>query len=235
MLRAIIWLVCVYFALALCSGCADQQLNVAGAGDKADGLPDITAKTYYAAGLLHEKQGNLEVAVKKYHKAIDLDPTCLAAYNRLGIVYDRMGQYAEAERVVKWALAASPRAPYLHNNLAFTYMLQHRYRDAEAELRNALSVDPGFSRAKMNLGIVLAKQGQYDQGLELFLQVCQPHEAHYNIGLLYHAARRYTDAEASYRRAIDLNPQFAAAREGLARIEQSKLSPTIRVTQATGP
>lgn len=241
MIRAIIWLACIYLALICFSGCADTKRTDVGEDATTTGRkiqsgsnPQINAPTYYAAAMLFERKGNFSEAIKRYQQAIDLDPMYLAAYNRMSICQNRLGCYEEAEKLLRMALSLSPETAYLHNNLAFNYMLRRQYKDAEAELRNALTIDPDFKRAKMNLGIVLAKQGLYDQALAYLLQACPPYQAHYNLALLYQAARRYDRAEQSYLRALQLRRDFLPAQQALEHLRAArKPAKTIEVSQFT--
>lgn len=235
MLRAIIWLICVYLALTIFAGC--QGLNQQSGFDSGDWgrrpgrSPKIRAKTYYAAGQLFEYQGKLAQAVARYRQAIEVEPTFLPAHNQMSLVYNTLGKYSQAERILKNALKLAPNEAYLHNNLAFNYILQHRPQDAERELRKALALRPDFKRAKMNLGIVLAKQDKCDQALTYFLEACPPHEANYNLAMVHQARGELELAEICYKRSLALAPRFAPAKKALDAIEKAKGPRTIKVSQ----
>jgi Tfp pilus assembly protein PilF len=235
MLKALVWMLCVYLALTLFAGCAMEKTPPLRADSKpspADLKPlqcgpemRIDARTYYAAGQLLEPQGNLEAAAQRYQQAIQADPSMLDAYNSLGLVYARLGQFDQAHATLRLALNRAPDQAALHNNLAFVYMLQHQYDNAEAQLNNALSIDPSYARAKMNLAIVFAKQERYDQAFDRFLQVCPPYQAHYNLGVLYQNADKKDLARQSFKKAIAIRPDFIAAKQALADLDHPTTAP----------
>jgi Tfp pilus assembly protein PilF len=236
MLRAIIWLVCVYLALTVFAGCAEQRgLDGSDRAAKKNfysDSPTIGVNSYYTSGQLLERQGDVQGALLRYQQAIEADPKFLPAHNRLGIVYSRVGQYEQAEKALKQALKLAPSDAHLHNNLAFVYLLERRYNDAEAELRNTLTINPNFKRAKMNLGIAMAKQSRYDQALTYFLDACQPHEAYYNIAMLYQAAGKVDEAKSYYKRSLTVKPDFQPAEDALHLLDPAGKSATMSMTQS---
>jgi tetratricopeptide (TPR) repeat protein len=243
MLRLIVWTAAIWFVLVFFTGCSqiwgtspdkngqwvkadqDQMANAPKAKD-----PPITATTYYTAGLLLENQGNLNGAVAKYARAIELDRRYTSAYNHLGICYIRLRTYDAAEEILKQALQHSPDLAYLHNNLGFCYLLQQKYLSAEAELKNALIADPKFRKAHANLGVALAKQGKPKEALDHFLQSCSEPEAYYNVGMILHSQGKLDQAEKYYRQSLTLSPKFDLAGKGLAQIKQDRESTGLKIS-----
>lgn len=180
--------------------------------------PKILPDTYMAAGRLAEGRGELILAVSMYRKAAALNHDCVSAYNRLGLLLARLGHHKRADEALTTAIELAPDKAYLRNNLAYSYILQHRWKEAEGELRQALDVQPEFTRARVNLGMVLARLGQYEQAMKHFLLVLPPASAHYNLGLICEFNRGYAKARESFTQALALDPQMQAARDGLARV-----------------
>jgi Tfp pilus assembly protein PilF len=183
----------------------------------AEPEPDqpISAKTYFAAGQLFEKQGALQRAILQYRKVLELEPQHVGALNQLGMCFARLGRYEEAERYLHQAIQNEPNSAPLYNNLGFAYIAQRRWVEAENQLRSALEIKPDFARARVNLGMVLAYRDRHDEALEQFLMVLPEHEAYYNLGLLYRAQKQYPEAAMAFERALDLSPRFVAARHQL--------------------
>jgi len=240
MLRTIIWLVCVYLALTIFSGCAETNSPVEtnnarhrGTQELQTGNVTVHACTHYAAGFLHERQGRADAAIEQYTAAIEKDPNFVKAYNRLSIVYERRGQTSQAESWLKKALTIAPNEACLHNNLALHYIRRGEYNQAEAELRKARTLDPNAAQATMNLGIVLAKQGQFDQALKCFQQVCRPHQASYNIAMLYRAEGNRQAARRYYERSLELDPGFVPARKALETLENLAGPAAVKIPDTT--
>ncbi|MBN1513020.1 MAG: tetratricopeptide repeat protein [Phycisphaerae bacterium] len=180
--------------------------------------PDIYPQTYIAAAALFESQGLYAKAVTQYQKAIAAQPDHPEAYTRLGILLGRIGQHEGAERYLHHAVQLRPRSAPLRNNLGFEYALQERWIDAETEIRNAIQLKPDFKRAYINLGMVLCKQGRYDEGLEAFEQAVPSADAHYNVGLMLRSAQQYTKAAEAFAQALQIDPQLTAAQVQLEQI-----------------
>jgi superkiller protein 3 len=192
--------------------------------------PPINATTYFTAGLLLEKEGNLAAAADKFNQALELKPDHLAACNHLGQIYLKFQQYDKAESLYQKTLKHQPKNTALLNNLAFVYLTQHRYAEAEAELNQALKLDPDFKRAHVNLGLALAKQGKYDEALTHFRRGCPEFEANYNLAIILHTEGKLELARKYYQTSLRFNPNFEPAKKGL---EQLAATPT--TSPATQP
>ena len=180
--------------------------------------PKVKPFTHFAAGQLLEGMNEIHQAIIQYRKALDLNPKFIGAHNRLAICLDKIGQHTEAERALRRAIKVDPDLAYLRNNLAFSLMAQKRWRDSERELRTALQLQPDYQRARVNLGIVMSKLGRRDEAFQQFQMVLGDARAHFNMGLLDKAAGRYALAAESFRNAIALEPNLAAAKLQLEKL-----------------
>ena len=156
MLKMIVWTATVWVIIVCFAGCAQKNTsaNPAMASDRESKwiksnpdaianaeeakMPDITEKTYFTAGLLLEKSGNLAGAISKYSKALEVNPKYLPPYNQLGQLYMQFKEYEQAANVYRLALTQHPKNPMLLNNLAFVHMMQHDYAKAETEFNQVL-------------------------------------------------------------------------------------------------
>ncbi len=115
------------------------------------------------------------------------------------------------------------------------FHLQNR-REAEARalLEEALRLDPGLAPAHESLGFLLYQRGEKEEAADQFAEAVKldsrSYLAHYYNALLTTANALDPDsiarAEASLRRALELNPQFgyaAAALAGLYAAQEDKL------------
>jgi Flp pilus assembly protein TadD len=196
-------------------------------GNSADPVlvetPEIESSTYLAAARLHESQGRLREAVQQYEFAVQEDPTNVQLLARVGAIYDRLGNGAMAEKTYLEALRQAPSDARLHNNLAFSYILRSKWKDAEIELTRAIELAPDFARARVNLGMVLGHNGQFDDAFKQFEAALPPADAWYNLGLMYQSKRKSVEAAWAYKRALELNPKLVAAKEQLSRMPSSTL------------
>ncbi len=180
--------------------------------------PKILPETHFAAGMLLERQGQVDQALVQYRKATALNHHYLAAYHRLGLVLSAVGRHDEALSALRRAAELRPDNAAIRNNLGFEYLLTEQLDQAERELRRALQLQPTFARANINLGLVLAKTGRFDEALASFRQVLPETDAYYNLGLLFRGQRRYSDAAIAFEHTLFLDPEFNSARIQLAEL-----------------
>jgi tetratricopeptide (TPR) repeat protein len=182
--------------------------------------PRISPMTHLAAGQMLERQGDLQGAIDQYEKAVSANPRFTTAYNRLAIAYQKQGKFAEAEQMFQQGIRADPGAAMLHNNLAYIYLMQNKLAEAEGECREALRISPDFKRARMNLGVTLARAGRPQEGLIEFSHVVSADVAHYNLGVISVNQKNFALAERSFRQALSINPNCPGAKDYLDRLTQ---------------
>ena len=199
----------------------------------------INASTYYAAGQLHEREGNMAAAVEQYTRATEADPRYLPAWNRLGMVYDKLRMFDKAENAFIRALELSPGQAYIQNNVGFHYMLAGNFPKAESMLRAALAGRPNYVRASMNLAVVLTRTGRVDEAVDTFASVIPRDMAYYNVGVLCATDHRYDEARSAFASALAINPSSAETRTQLDAInrmsgggaDSTECAAAIRATQ----
>lgn len=238
---------CLIAAASFAAGCAKQDYQMMGPGKMGPGrqgtnpktdpaylnaeeekVPKILPDTHYAAGMLFEQQGQVDKAILQYRKAVALNHNFAAAYNRLGLTLSAVGQHDEAIVALSRAAELRPQNPALRNNLGFEYILAQRWDDAEFQLEQAIENQPTFARAHVNLGLVRARTGRFDEALECFRQAMAEPDAYYNLGLTQRGQQKYNQAADSFRRVLELNPDFSAARVQLDQLvdKVSAITPT---------
>jgi tetratricopeptide (TPR) repeat protein len=109
-------------------------------------------------------------------------------------------------------------------------MYRNEWGKAESEFRRAIDLDPTLTRAQVNLGLALSKLGRFDDALAAFNSALPEADAYYNLGLMYRAQRRYADAERTFRRVLDMAPEFTAA---TAQLEQMARGPATTQPETT--
>jgi tetratricopeptide (TPR) repeat protein len=120
------------------------------------GTADVQAKSdeairrnNYGAELV--KQGRLPEAIAEFQRAVELDPTYVAAQRNLGYAYDRQGKVEEAVAAYRKAIELEPGDMTTRNNLGVLYDKKGMYDEAVGEFEKALQIDPANSTVKKNL------------------------------------------------------------------------------------
>jgi Tfp pilus assembly protein PilF len=152
----------------------------------------------------------------------DADQATLRAVNEAA----RGGNLAHAAVLAEAALADGLEDALLCNVLAVKLELQGRIAEAEQLLRRALRIAPTDLGARNALGLCLLRLDRPAEALVEFETLTELHGGlaylHVNHGNALLSLGRITAAEASFRRALALDPQHAVAQARLAHVAGSR-------------
>ncbi len=104
--------------------------------------------------LVHLDQG--DEAYGHFLRAVELAPDFPGPWYDLGLALGRKGQHEEAIEVFDRFLELQSEDPNGHFSRGNAFQALGRMAEAEASLRRALEWDPGHTKARTNLGILLA-------------------------------------------------------------------------------
>ncbi len=115
-------------------------------------------------------------------------------------------------------LAAAPVAPMGAAALYAAGVERHqagRLAEAEVWCRRALAAEPGHADALHLLGVIARRAGRHEAAVQLIGEAIKRNGRdplyHYNLGNALDDLGRLDEAATAYRRATDLNPDFAEA------------------------
>ncbi len=122
----------------------------------------------------------------------------------------------------------SPTLSRPWNNLGYAYLKRKEPARALPPLIRSISLDPGHPDAWNNVGLALTQLGSYlgrfDRTVEMFRDLSAVNadaqtiwfaKAHNNLGLAYDYLGRPMDAIASFRKSLDMDPDYAPAHYNL--------------------
>jgi len=163
------------------------------------------------------RQGRQTEAEDAYLRAVSLRPQHPGARNNLGRLYLRQGRLQEAEGQFREVLQTSPDVVPARLNLASLRLRGGDWREAAAEYRRVLEFDDTGGVAQKNLGhIALKFQGKpglalayYDQAVDL--TAAGDKSVWSGRGVALKALRRVPEAEASFLKALGLDPAYGEA------------------------
>ncbi len=151
-----------------------------------------------------------------------------ADHATLRAVYEaaRSGSYAHAAALAEAALADGLEHPLLLNASALNLEQDGRLLEAERMLRRAVQIAPNDLSSRNALGLCLLRLERPGKALAQFeellkLDASLPY-AHVNRGNAQFALGAIAEAEASYRRALDIDSKQGMALAGLARIASNR-------------
>jgi tetratricopeptide (TPR) repeat protein len=180
-----------------------------------------------AEGLARE--GRVAEAVAQYEKAREIYPGMKVA-RQLGVLYDREGKSERALAELRRALHEGPRDAALFNDLGYCYYRLGNDREAESWLRQAVAVNPACDRAWAHLGLVLGKEGRYEESCDAFARAVRPGQGASMAALLAEEGR-LEEAKGTLRTALELEPGLHLAQVVLKVLEPS--GPARPAPQAT--
>ncbi|MFH1618113.1 MAG: tetratricopeptide repeat protein, partial [Candidatus Margulisiibacteriota bacterium] len=153
----------------------------------------------------------------------------------LGEAYMQQGNFTESLKELLKAEKLYSNDHLLHNDLGLAYMIKERFDKAEFHFKKAIEIRAEYAPAKNNLGTVYMAKKDWDAAIEQFKTVAgdilyaTPHFPLTNLGIAYYNKQDYTNAERYYLDALDLQPNFILALQGLGRtyIAMNKLPQTV--------
>jgi len=166
-MRGMICCVAAIVAL-LVTGCSEKKAPpappVAVKGDMEllveQGMKDPKdAETWFHISSRYEMAQQYPQQLDALKKVIAAKPDMGFAHLRLGDTYNKLGKREEAIKSFLEAKKYLPNSPVLYNNLGWTYGQVGRTKDQLVALRQAIALRPRFATARLNLGLVLLRQG----------------------------------------------------------------------------
>ncbi len=159
-------------------------------------------------GLAYEKTGDVKIAEALYRRAIEAATTNKSKYyNRLAFFLTYINRCEEAIELLNTAIELKPDPMFLENR-GYAHEILGHYEEALENYKKALELSVNDKDIYENrLGIFYYNRGKnseaighYNAAISLF-----PKSVYYeNIGLAFEFSGDLTNAEISYRKAIEL-------------------------------
>lgn len=144
---------------------------------------------WFNLGVVAQKSGRTDDAVRAYHEAIRLNPRYLEAHINLGNALKERGTVADSIEAYRKALTINHSHADIHNNLGVAFKEQGQIQEAIDSYRHAIELKPTHIEARNNLGLALMETGQLREAVDSFEQALaiQPgyQKALYNLGIAW--------------------------------------------------
>jgi Tfp pilus assembly protein PilF len=149
----------------------------------------------------------------------------LAAHRQVGV-------WRDSETLFAHAVAVTRDNAVAHASLGNAYRARGELARAEQEIAESLRIQPASGDARADLGVVLLEQGrigdaraQLERALAGGADAAKVHTA---LGLAAERSNDTAAAIASYRRALDANPERVEAANNLAFLLATASDPALR-------
>ena len=137
-----------------------------------------------------------------------------------GLLAARQGESAQAREAYTRLTESMPNDWRGHYLLGTQLLGDEDYAAAMPPLRKAVELDPAAGGANNMLGYAALRQGDTEAAISAFTDYAKalPQEPNPqdSLGEGMLAAGRFDDAEAAFRKALELSPQFSVAWQGIA-------------------
>ena len=167
---------------------------------------DVSPELHVATAHVYEKNGNYADAAAEYEKALKESPNNVPALLSFAHLRDHEGKLTEATGLYARAVKANPHEAASFNDLGLCYARRGMINDSLKSLSKAIELQPERALYRNNLAAVLVDQGRSDEALAQLRAVQSEAVANYNIGYLLLERKQNALAEASFRRAMLLDP-----------------------------
>ncbi|WP_206675723.1 tetratricopeptide repeat protein [Marinobacter daqiaonensis] len=130
------------------------------------------------------------------------------AYNALGVLADMNSKPWNAEDYYQQALDINPGSPLILNNLGYSRYLAGDWPGAREALEAALRVNGNYELAWRNLGLVHAREKNYQFALEALGRAGNESEAYNDVGFVSMIEGDYSRALSFFSEAMRLSPVY---------------------------
>jgi tetratricopeptide (TPR) repeat protein len=179
-----------------------------------------------ALAKVHLAEGSVELTIAEAKAAIRLNPLRTLPVLILGDAYISKNDLPRARAIFEAFTKAAPREPIGFFKLGVIARLEKRDADALPYFEQALLVSPDFLESLDQIVRMKLKQGKPREARERIMQqidVSPKNPAYYNLqGLVAVRLRDFTEAEASFKKAIELEPNQTTAYLHLAELYTSQ-------------
>ena len=212
----------------------DARIAAARAGTTTSSMqwldPRLAERAPYIAGfrnrLLHAQNviqaGRPRDALAIAEELTAERPGDVEALNTLVWANAALQRFDEVESTLRDALAEHPEEPRLHQMMANAYLERGDVDNARQHLEAIVAFAPENARALEELGWLVARQGETDEGIALLERALdsgarEPKQVLYRLGLLDGSAGRWQRAAGRFRDAGRVDAAFTMAFVHLGR------------------
>lgn len=143
----------------------------------------LTAEEHNNLGVIYEREGKNDLAIREYKKAISSDSSLVTPLVNLGNVYLKQGEFTESEKSYMNALELDETNLEAANNLASLYIeTGENHKDGlryMGEATKGLESIPPY--ALDTIGVLYLRLGQKEEAEKFLVQACETVENNENL------------------------------------------------------
>jgi len=180
-----------------------DQKEILHIAEKAISLNPNLGEPYSALGVFYASRQNGPLSIKNFKKAVELQPSYAEAYTWLGWMEMMLGNPGKAIKPAERAVKLDPLSTYTHVFLGEIYLANSDYKRALIEAQDACRLQPEY-------GV-----------------------AHFIEGVSFHHLQKYSEAEISFKQALELtDPNASLSEQDIQCVLAFTLSASNKVNDA---
>jgi tetratricopeptide (TPR) repeat protein len=184
-----------------------EAIEILGNAEKIEKTPELSVLT----GRALMGSGNTQSAAAAGKLALTMDPQYDEAYYLLGDIAASLQDLKGALETYKKVLLYNENNPEPHFKAARLYTSANRVDMAVTEMKMAIEKAPENSKAREQLGVLYARQGNTEQARNIWLELLSDRpdyaNAYYDIALLNMKSNDYDNAVIMYLKALEIEPE----------------------------
>jgi tetratricopeptide (TPR) repeat protein len=166
----------------------------------------------------HKDEGHLPASVAARPgvvRAATPEERAALAHTDKGLALFAKNKFEQAITEYNEAIRLYPTLAVAHNNLGSAYYALARYTEAVAAFRQATQLDSTYAQAQLNLALAYFKLGRNAEASEALNAAVK---IYFAAGDEQLQAGARTEAEATYKELLQLDPDYAPAHQRLGMI-----------------
>jgi tetratricopeptide (TPR) repeat protein len=180
--------------------------------------PKPPASSNRSAVLLEPPETQAETKSEDLPAEPDKPLDGIDAYLEVARMAQQRGLAALAEKYYFKAVHAYPEAAVAWNDLGQFYLTQEKYPQGVHATQMAVRLEPESRRYHNNLGVLLVRNGQLDEGIREFAVAVGHAAAHYNAGVVLHELGKRPESVRQMQLALAEDPNLRQAQAALGHL-----------------
>ena len=160
---------------------------------------NCSSEVYYNEGIMNYEEGNYELSVENFKKAIELDDSVFDYYYNLGITYTNIEEYDLAIETFNKGVSLNSKDADLYMNLGIAFYNKGEFRKATKAHNKAFFINSCNDENCNYAGIACCALKKYKEAISYFRQAVklEPNNETYNFNLaqVYYETEKYGLAE----------------------------------------
>ncbi|NND99962.1 MAG: tetratricopeptide repeat protein [Pirellulaceae bacterium] len=188
--HATFWGLCAAIVIGSQIGCASFKMpslsrNPTVENASAAALTPSQIKLKSAVAEAAYNRGDVDQAIETYNEILRAHDDLIDVRHQVALIHDKRGDFAKAQVQYQAILERQPNDAKVLSDFGYSLYLQESFDAAEQQLNAAVQADPRYLRARLNLGLLLARTGRIDDALSQFeLSGLNESQAHCNIAMV---------------------------------------------------